>query len=178
MRKPIIGIDCGLGGGIAVWRKDHATAIAMPDTVNKMQEFLLSIKEAYGDPLIFIEKVQAWAGGDDVPGKKFAINKMLANYEQILTVIKLSGLKYVEVFAATWQSTLGLRMPKDKRTKAERKASYKHYAQNCFPECSVTLKTSDALCILQFGFYKISNDMDWICERVKNGVIKDRNSFF
>jgi hypothetical protein len=121
---------------------------------------------------VFIEKVQLYGGGDDAPGKKFAIQKMLANYEQVLTVIKLAGLRYVEVYPITWQTTCGLKRYKvpgvREETKTERKKRYKEYAQECFPEVKVNLKTSDALCLIQFALLKIQNDIDWIRERLQN----------
>lgn len=171
-KNTIVTIDPGSGGGIAVFSNGRIHAVAMPSDVNEMNEYLKYLNSTYDDIFVFIEKVQAFANDDDAPGKKFAINKMLANYQQILTVVKLTGFRFVEVYPVSWQTTLGLKMPKTKgvpeETKTERKNRYKDYAQNCFPELKVNLKTSDALCLVQFALVKIQNDIGWIRERIQN----------
>jgi len=170
-QQTIVTIDPGASGGIAFITKGKTQAVAMPSDVHKMQEYLQYIKETYPNVVVFIEKVQAFIKDDDSPGKKFAINKMLANYEQILTVVKLTGFKYVEVFPNTWQSTLGLKIEKQRQeTKTQRKNRYKQYAQKKFPELKVNLKTCDALCLIRFALVKIEYDIEWIRERLQNKI--------
>jgi hypothetical protein len=168
-KQTLVAIDPGMSGGIAVFTKGRAQAVNMPEDVHKMQEYLMHLKNTYENIVVFIEKVQAFVKDDDAPGKKFAINKMLANYEQILTVVKLMDLKYVEVFPNSWQSTLGLRTDKSiSETKAQRKARYKIYAQKHFPEVKVNMKTCDALCLIRFALVKIEYDMMWIRDRIQS----------
>lgn len=170
----IIAIDPGASGGIAVFANGMLkSAVSMPSSTSEMNEFFTHLKSTYENIIVYIEKVQAYSKGDDDPGKKFGINKMLKNYNQILTVIELSGLRYVEVYPISWQTTLKLKIKNvDKlphhKFKALRKNKYKEFAQICFPEVKVTMKTSDALCLVQFALIKISKDIGWIRERIKN----------
>lgn len=167
-QNTIVAIDPGSGGGIAVFGKGKITAVPMPKDVREMQAYFEYIKETYEHIVVFIERVQAFVSDDEAPGKKFAINKMLANYQQILTVVKLSGFRVVEVPPVTWQTTLGLKIKGDTRSKTERKNAYKEFAQKTFPEVNVTLKTSDALCLIKFALFKIEFDISWIRERLQN----------
>lgn len=156
----VIAIDVGKGGGIAHYKNGRAQSVPMPDTTKKLYNYLLGFYEKNQSPIIFIEKVQAFISDSEEGGKNFGINKMLFNYSQLITVIEIIGYTYVTVPPISWQSTLKL---KGKGlTKTERKRKYKEYAQNCFPEVTVNLKTSDALCILQFAFVKTASDKVWI----------------
>lgn len=169
MKTSIIGIDPGASGGIAVFHNGKIGAVKMPKNVKEMNSYMAFLNRTYPNSIVFIEKVQAYRGAqDDAPGKKFGINKMLANYTQLLTVIQLNGFEFVEVYPISWQSKLGLRIKKDKRTKTERKRSYKEYAQRCFPELKVTLATCDALCLIQFGLLKTKNEPEWIRDKSQN----------
>jgi len=165
--ETIIAIDPGKSGGIAYWNGGVIKAVKMPESVSEINDFLKYLRQTYTDAILLIEKVQAYRGKeDDAPGKKFGINKMLKNYAQLTTVIELIGFPWVEVYPISWQSSLGLRIKKDKRTKVERKRSYKNYAQNCFPELKVTGATQDALCLVAFAQKKYLHDPDWIQERL------------
>ena len=176
-KKTIIAIDPGKSGGIALFANKRITAVKMPSDVKELQSYLKMILETYENPVVFIEKVQAYRGEeDDAPGKKFGINKMLANYTELLTVIKLLGFPYVEVYPISWQSTLGLRIRKEQITKTERKNRYKQFAERSFPELGkITMAVSDALCIVQFALHKYSTDSFWIKERIQNN--KPKNLF-
>lgn len=176
-KQTIIGIDPGSSGAIAIYHNGRIQAVKMPKDVYEMKQYFEYIKDTYDHIVVFIEKVQAYGKEDDLPGKKFAINKMLANYQQVLTVVKLAGFRFIEVYPVSWQSTLGLKLPKSEgeESKTERKNRYKIYAQNCFPELKVNLNTCDALCLVQFAFIKIENDMSWIREKLQNE--KESNLF-
>lgn len=168
--KTIIGIDPGKSGGIGYWNKGFAKAVKMPPTIPEMQEYFQYIIDTFEQPLIFIEKVNAYRGDhDDSPGKMFGINKMLENYAQIVTVIKLSKIPFIEVYPISWQSKLGLSFRKMKLTKTQRKNEYKQFASRCFPEINnMTLNVADALCIVQFGLNKVVNDELWIDDHIQN----------
>ena len=176
-KQTVIGIDPGASGGIAIYQNKRIQAVKMPNDVYEMQQYFNHIKETYDHVIVFIEKVQAYGKEDDLPGKKFAINKMLANYQQVLTVIKLAGFRFIEVYPISWQTTLGLKLPKSfgAETKTERKNRYKIYAQDSFPELKVNLSTCDALCLVLFAIVKIENDSDWVQDRLQN---KKENNLF
>lgn len=173
-KQTILAIDPGAGGGIALLTNGTVHAVPMPKDVDEMNQYFTYIFNTYENIIVIIEKVSLWGKADDAPGKKFGIQKMLKNYEQLLTVIKMIGFRFIEVPPVTWQTTLGLKMKKDKgmeysEFKSFRKRVYKEYATKCFPTIKrVTLKTSDALCLLRFGIVKIDNDIDWIRERLQN----------
>jgi hypothetical protein len=138
---------------------------------NLKDEFLDLFEIHKSDPIVLFEKYESFReGGDDAPGKKFGINKMLANYTELLTVIKLLSIPFIEVYPISWQSTLGLRMKGEKITKTERKNRYKKFSQDCFPELKVNLVISDALCLIQFAFTKQTMDPRWIKDRIQNNV--------
>lgn len=170
-RKTIIAIDPGKSGGIAIYSDGRATASKMPSGIKEFDSILKSWDSTYEDIIVFIEKVQAYGVGDDAPGKKFGINKMLKNYNQLLASFEINRVKYVEVYPISWQSTLKLKKKaikgQPKETKTERKNRYKEYAERCFPEIEkVTHAIGDALCILQFSLVKIKQDPKWISDRM------------
>ena len=180
-KKNIIAIDPGASGGIATFANEKIHAVKMPKNVRDLKLFLDFQKNTYSDLVVYIEKVQAYSNGDDAPGKKFGINKMLKNYAELLTVIKLLGIPFVEVYPVSWQSTLGLKIKNTEKLplnkfKTVRKNLYKKYAENSFPEIKkVTLATSDALCLVSFALHKQLHDPRWIDERIQN---KETDSMF
>jgi len=171
--KTIVAIDPGASGGIAVYSRKRAVAVGMPKGVAEVNKLIQKIQQEYEGIIVFIEKVQAYASGkgDDDPGKKFGINKMLKNYSELITVITLNGLPYIEAYPVSWQSTLGLsqRRPKEiefSKWKTMRKNKYKEFAQASYPEIKVTLKLADALCILDFAKDKLTKDPNWIIDKL------------
>lgn len=174
----IIGIDPGSSGGIAIYSKSGLGCSKMPmievrKNGNKrrrtdVQKFAAMLTEQKRDytPIIFIEKVQAWLSDTDKPGKRFNIQKMLANYETLLTVIRMSGIPMIVVPPRTWQRYLGL--VKKGVEKSERKKIYQRAAQSYHLETKATLWNSDAICLVQFGRMKNKFDSEWIKEQLKN----------
>lgn len=171
--KTIIGIDPGAGGGIALYNyKAGISVVKMPKNVTDLSAYLKYIKDTYENPLCFVEKVSAWRGEElDSPGKSFGINKMLANFEQLKTVLTLTGIPYVQVYPISWQSALHLR--KKGEEKKDRKNRYKAAAASYYPEIKVTLWNSDALCIAHFGRLKFNTDIDWIKDRLPPAAQKE-----
>lgn len=175
IKRNILTIDPGASGGIAFFNGNTIQAVKMPKSTKDLDNYFKYIRETYGEPVVFIEKVQSYRGKeDDAPGKKFGINKMLANYSKLVTVIEMNGFQFVEVYPVSWQSTLELKFKKEKGMadnvfKTFRKNKYKEFATNCFPEIGkVTLATSDALCLVQFALVKYENEPSWILQRLQN----------
>ncbi len=171
----IIGIDPGSSGGIAIFSKSGLGCSKMPmievrknghkrmrTNEKKFAAMLTEQKRDYR-PIIFIEKVQAWLSDTDKPGKRFNIQKMLANYETLLTAIRMSGIPMIEVPPRTWQNYLSL--GKKGMEKEERKKSYQRAAQSYYPETKATLWNSDAICLVHFGRMKNKFDPSWIKEQ-------------
>lgn len=182
----IIGIDPGANGAIAVYDvgKQNIRVGKMPVTEKRhfnrkkgkwyhRRETDASALMAYlqefsqgTQAIVFLEKVQAHRGDVDTPGKSYGIGKLLANYEQLKAVLKLSGLPFVEVYPVSWQSTLHLKK-RDGETDTERKRRYKEYAQANFPMVEVTMWNSDALILCEFGFIKLKTAPEWVWERLQ-----------
>ncbi|MCK5342972.1 MAG: hypothetical protein KAR20_06190 [Candidatus Heimdallarchaeota archaeon] len=175
-KNTIIGIDPGATGGIALFANGKIQAFKMPKDLLALNDWFTFVKERYSNVIVCIEKVQAYRGNeDDIPGKKFGINKMLAQYSSMLATVKIQGFRYVEIYPISWQTTLGLKMKRpegwnDYKFKQHRKHLYKEYAQEKFPSLKVTLNTSDALCLVMFAYVKARDDIEWIRERIKNGA--------
>lgn len=165
--RSIITIDPGKSGGIAFYHNGETTVIYMPEHSVQIQNEMNKLKDH--SPVVFIEKVTAFrsGGADDAPGKSFGINKMLFNYAKLITIIEICGFDYVEVAPISWQAALGLRVHKDKRTKTERKRAYKVFAQENYPDIKVTLKSSDALCLVKFALLKYELAPEWIEDKMQ-----------
>lgn len=176
--KTIIGIDPGSSnGGIAVWKNMKPVRVAkMPknEDIDQLRDYLQDVKENDPNCIVFIEKVQMF-GSDatDNPGKAYRIKVMLANYERIIALLIFLRIEYVEVYPISWQTTLGLK--KKGQSKKDKKNSFKEYAQRCFPEIKVTLRTSDALCLVNFALQKDDIKPEWIQERIQN---RQKNNLF
>lgn len=170
--KTILGIDPGASGGIALYNyKAGITAVKMPKNISDLSEYLTYVKETYEKPLCFIEKVSSFRQDTDEPGKRFGIEKMLANYEQLKTCLTIAKIPFVQVYPQSWQHGLNLR--KKGESKSDRKNRYKAAAAQYYPEVKTTLWNSDALCIVQFGRMKINTDIDWVLERLPPAAQKE-----
>lgn len=174
----VIGIDPGSSGGIAVWTGKNIGSSKMPtlETVNgkgkKSHETdieslgnMLTEQKEQGSVIVFMEKVQAWMSDtDENPGKRFRIQKMLANYESLKAVIKMLHIPMIEVPSRTWQTYLNL--VRKGMSKDDRKRLYKSAAKEYYPTQDVALWNADALCLVQFGRMKLFYDKPWINERI------------
>lgn len=181
----VIGIDPGIGGGIAIYTKNGLVASKMPSystvrnngkkrnetDINKLSEIFEQQKEDY-NPIVFIELVQAWTGTDDA-ARQYQISRMLANYEALKTTITLSGIDFIQVPPQEWQSFLNLKVKGE--SKEDRKKRYVRFAASKYPEAKATLWSSDAICLVEFGRRKLSFDKDWVANRLPR---KNEKSMF
>lgn len=154
----VIGIDCGSQGGIAVFRQGlKPVAVKMPKDTNDLLDFL----SYYTDfkTLVFLEKVQLrpddvmYQEGSANLGKMYRMQQLLANFEQVKTLLQAAGLPFCLVHPQKWISALGLRRTTggQREDKKDRKARYKHFASVHYPEVKATLWNADALCLVHFG---------------------------
>ena len=161
----IIGIDPGKSGGIAIWRPNHQTkTVKMPDDLMDLVDFFNYLIQTCR-PIVFVEKVQLRP--DDIvgnPGKAFRIQKMLADFEKLKTIMTVVDIPFVLVNPMKWQSVLKLRVKGEE--KAERKHRYQREAAKLYPEVKATLWNSDALMILHFGRHMLANDEKWILQNL------------
>lgn len=165
----VISVDPGQSnGGLAVFVPGQKTKVAkMPKCITDLRDFFAYYKENY-NPIVFLEKLSVRP--DDVTaqdskanmGKLFRIQKMMANYEQIKTILEMNNIPYVMVHPGKWTTYLGLRIKGKKETKQERKNRYKEYAKKNYPNIDVTLWNCDALNIMHFGRKVLVNDLSWV----------------
>ncbi len=179
----VIGIDPGANGGIAVYIPgEKVKTMKMPKEIVALKDLLSYYKDNY-KPIVFLEKLSVRP--DDVAvgtndkanmGKLYRIQKMIANYEHLKVLIETTGIVYVMVHPASWQTKLRLRIQGLKEEKADRKRRYQKFAAAQYPDAKVTLWNADALLIMHFGRWALVNDTNWVREnipaRVRDGLFE------
>ena len=164
----VIGIDPGAGGGLAVFIPGQLTkAVKMPKEITELRDFFAYYADNY-KPIVFLEKLSVRP--DDVVvqgdraamGKLYRIQKLMANFEHLKALIETSGIPYVMVHPASWQTKLKLRIRGEKIEKAERKHRYQEKAASLYPSIKTTLWNADALLIMHFGRWALVNDSNWV----------------
>jgi len=144
--KELIAIDPGKSGGIA-WKMAYgARAIAMPPTE---PDIALKLKEIYyhlDKPTVLIEEVGGYIGRPQPGSAMFTFGR---NFGFLLGVLTCLSARIVLVRPQKWQGYLGLGKSEGNRTKWKNKLKQK--AQNLYPGLDITLATSDALLILEYG---------------------------
>ena len=146
-----IAIDPGVGGGIAYIDTDGSFhALPMPGTLHDLDTQLMILCTAHNTtsadtPTVFLEELPKFAG--KMSGSSMAT--MFRNYGRIEGLLAAYGARIEYLPPKKWQAALGLG---EKKTHGNRwKAHLKGRAQALFPKLSVTLKTADALLILEAG---------------------------
>ena len=151
----ILAIDPGLSGGIAYTHPDgtfHGVQ-PMPDTEPEIFRFLLSV--AYSPCTIFIEEVP-WILSSGAKHNAAGRAKLHANTGFIRGVFAYFANPIRRVRPQDWQKSLGLQNV-DRLSYSEWKKHLKEKAQALYPRIKVTLKTADALLILEYGRRQLSN---------------------
>lgn len=159
----IMGIDPGMGGGIAIWRNQQIKALNMPRDLKGLNDYFKYIRDISNYPITFIEHVQMYLDDIKETGKQFGIVKLLAQYENVKDALKLNHIPLIPVYPITWQSKLRIRIKgEDKKIRKDR---YKEIAQLENPGLRVTKKNCDALLILKFARLMLKNEPQWVAER-------------
>jgi hypothetical protein len=166
--KILIGIDPGASGGIAYEVGGFASARAMPDTGGVISFVKAIVAEANGDPVrAVVEEVGGYMGEDQPASRAFEFGR---GYGYLLGILQTLEVRVELVRPQAWQKVLGLgnsgrtRAPKgasaairksvrqaNARAKAEWKRKLKEKASQLYPKLDVTLKTCDALLLLEYG---------------------------
>jgi crossover junction endodeoxyribonuclease RuvC len=148
--KAIVAIDPGLSGGIAVRWFGKTDCWPMPETQGDLLERLREIKSVAGlegDELVCVlEEVSGFAGKAQ-PGS--AMFRFGEHFGFIKGVVQALGIRLVLVRPQVWQKGFGLGTASGCASKSEWKNKLKAEAQRRFPHLNVTLKTADALLILE-----------------------------
>ena len=148
MIQNYIAIDPGVGGGIAYIDTDGSVhALPMPDTLHDLERqlWILCKEEAPEITVVFLEELPKFAG--KMSGSSMATK--FRNYGRIEGMLAAYSARIEYLPPKKWQQALGLG---DKKTHGNRwKAHLKGRAQALYPQLTVTLKTADALLILEAG---------------------------
>jgi len=141
-----IAIDPGVSGGIAYMDTDGSVhALPMPETVHDLRQTLQVLCYGVPAPVVFLEELPKFAG--KMSGSSMAT--MFRNYGRIEGLLAAHQCRIEYLPPKKWQQALGLG---EKKTHGTRwKAHLKGRAQALYPRLSVTLKTADALLILEAG---------------------------
>jgi hypothetical protein len=148
----IIAIDPGLSGGVAVSVFGVAGCRPMPATEGDLLALLRGIRAASDksgvETVCVLEAVSGYAGTAQ-PGS--AMFRFGDHFGFIKGVIQALGMPLVMVRPQVWQKGFGLGTASACASKAIWKNKLKAEAQRRFPHLTVTLKTADALLILEYA---------------------------
>jgi hypothetical protein len=141
-----LGIDPGVGGGIAwVDALGVVQVEPMPKTETDLRDLLEPLIPTQGDVTCFIEELPRFAG--KMSGSSMAT--MFQSYGTIRGILVAHRVRLIAMPPKKWQAHHGLGT---KATHGDRwKAHLKGKAQNLFPHLKLTLKTADAVLILDAG---------------------------
>ena len=148
--RTLIAIDPGASGGVAVRWFGKTDCWPMPETQGDVLERLREIKTVAGlegDELVCVlEEVSGFAGKAQ-PGS--AMFRFGEHFGFIKGAAQALGIRLVLVRPQVWQKRLGLGTASSCASKSEWKNKLKAEAQRRFPQLNVTLKTADALLLLE-----------------------------
>lgn len=169
----LIAIDPGSNGGIVLYnsRTNHYSVHKMMDNL-EFSNMIDSLREAENKVLVCIEKVQSFNTDTQHGGKRYNIDKLLKNFNQLCSILESKETDYLTIPPITWQKTLGLTFPKGKGfkklTKDERKRFYKNWIAEKHPDLKVYLWNSDALCIMRALRWNMYYRPDWVKMKIDN----------
>jgi len=141
--KRILAIDPGASGGLAYYGPAGIILDSMPATDLDVS-ILIMDRLAISD-VVYIEKVGGYVGGKGAPGS--SMFNFGRNVGFLHGLIAASKTRVIEVPPQRWQKTIGAGT---KATHGTRwKAHLKGIAQQRQPRLVVTLKTADAVLLLE-----------------------------
>ncbi|MEI7732833.1 MAG: hypothetical protein WCO56_24895 [Verrucomicrobiota bacterium] len=147
-----LAIDPGMSGGIAVRQMGKVIQYPMPPTQGDLLEILREIKTAADregiEMVCLLEEVSGYAGKAQ-PGS--AMFRFGENYGFLKGVIQTLNIKLVLVRPQAWQKAFSLGTASACASKTEWKNKLKAEAQRRFPHLGVTMKTADALLMLEYA---------------------------
>jgi len=141
--RRILAIDPGASGGIAHFADGRVIVEPMPATDGDVREVLINYLSQ--SDVVYIEKVGGFIGGKGAPGS--SMFNFGRNVGFLHGLIAASKTRCIEVPPQRWQKTIGAGT---KATHGARwKAHLKGIAQQRQPRLVVTLKTADAVLLLE-----------------------------
>ena len=167
----VISCDPGLSNGaFAIFRNGHTEckAISKLKTISGITTVLKCYKEISDNMIMFIEKTSTLPPSmyKEEPFRVIQMNKLLKHHANLIAILTVLEIPFIEVHSRKWQSYLNL-VVKGEGQK-DRKNRYKSFAQKCYPELRATLVNSDALCLLQYGRLKLVREPGEILILLRN----------
>lgn len=141
--KRILAIDPGASGGIAHYLDGRVIVEPMPGTDGDIRDVLINWL-AQSD-VVYIEKVGGYIGGKVAPGS--AMFNFGRNVGFLHGLIASMNVRCIEVPPQRWQKTIQAGTSKTHGTRW--KAHLKGIAQQRQPGILITLKTADAVLLLE-----------------------------
>ncbi len=152
-RQPILAIDPGASGGIA-WRIGPTVECCpMPDTEGGVLHRLRQIAIAAGGPgglVAYVEQVGGYAGQAQPGSAMFTFGR---GYGFLLGILACLGIRTELVTPRRWQKPLGIGTAAG-LARPEWKRKLRAKAEQLYPGQPVTLKTCDALLLLDYGRHR------------------------
>ena len=153
--KSLVAIDPGASGGVAVWVDGVAGCRGMEptegDQVALFRGLKLSCDKSGIETICIMEAVSGFAGRAQ-PGS--AMFRFGEHYGFLKGVIQTLGMRLELVRPQVWQKAFGVGTASACASKTVSKNKLKAEAQRRFPHLEVTLKTADALLILEWALAK------------------------
>ena len=153
--KTVIAIDPGLSGGVAVWTFGVAGCRAMPRTdgdILALVRGIMSASDKSGvETRCVLEATGGYVGKAQPCSRSYKFGE---NSGFIKGVVQTLGIRLELVRPQVWQKAFGLGTASACASKTIWKNKLKAEAQRRFPHLEVTLKTADALLILEYALIK------------------------
>jgi hypothetical protein len=155
MTTPIIAIDPGLRGGIALSgialnNTIGVEACAMPDTegdiLGEFSDIVTACRREGFEPVAYLELVPA-----GMPNRGAAMVKLNANAAFIRGALMALKVRMILVRPVEWQEYFNLGKRRDCANDYQWKKKLRGEAQRRFPQIKVTDETADALLILEWA---------------------------
>ena len=141
--KRILAIDPGMSGGLAHFAGNQVILEPMPTTDRDIRDVLVNFLSQ--SDVCYIEKVGGYIGGKGAPGS--AMFNFGRNVGFLHGLIAASKTRVIEVPPQRWQKTIGAGTSKTHGKGW--KSHLKGLAQQRQPSLHITLKTADAVLLLE-----------------------------
>lgn len=145
----LLAIDPGKSGGLAWTDMDgNPHCLKMPDTEGDVLDALRELRSRHDIKAAFIEEVGGYCGVGMPGSAMFVFGK---GFGFLIGVLMTMGVRVELVKPQRWQAPLSIGTVRSNGGKGRWKRRLKEKAQQLFPNCDVTLNTSDALLILDYA---------------------------
>lgn len=151
--RVLVGIDPGKSGGIA-WTllsggtRTETGCTKMPETEGDILAFLDTLGKLGTERVLVMEEVGGYVGVNQPGSSAFVFGR---NFGFLLGTAMALGFRVELVKPKKWMTHLSLGSAVHCASKTIWKNKLKAAAQRLYPNLTITLQTSDALLILEYG---------------------------